>query len=560
MATPIVSWPQKRKAPILNTSRSTKRTRSVSISVKVTHEAALQDFLGDPEVPVVPNNPQACLGSIPEELLLKVAKYLYQDRRALAILCRTNRRCKRVAEEVLYKNIGRLSYNYEKAQSVASNPLLGSHVRSFDAAFCTNMPRIWPKQYNQQPVDAKTARQTYIKVLASTHKIQHFTLEERDDYHWDAERDELARTLGWLELFNNAVKQSVDEHVNQFAHLKKLTIIANLISVEEISCVFRLPSLESLFLQDVHQTTPFKNWSIPTSSSPIRELALRNAMIDISAVVQMISSVKSLRNFMYDHSTKAWEPFGDEDSPMSIWPEHSWKQLGDALRKHQGSLEELYAFNYCDKTLLDIVYPDGRDVGTLGSFRDFSKLEFCGIPMEAFLDTATGEKDFSLYLPPRLKRWYTHITPRTPKLLERCVPALTSLKDVICVGQDRTVRVVLLGGLPFQALELSRAFAVLEEAGIRLEIRYDYAMITLNDLIQLEIPHDEDDSDEELDEDQEDVSDEAEGGDLVDAIEEDNVDAQNGHSPAAPTDEGLETADQLEDDVEYPDFRSFPLP
>jgi hypothetical protein len=85
-------------------------------------------------------------------------------------------------------------------------------------------------------------------------------------------------------------------------------------------------------------------------------------------------------------------------------------------------------------------------------------------------------------------------------------------------------------------------------------------MITLNDLIQLEIPHDEDDSDEELDEDQEDVSDEAEGGDLVDAIEEDNVDAQNGHSPAAPTDEGLETADQLEDDVEYPDFRSFPLP
>ena len=273
-------------------------------------------------------------------------------------------------------------------------------------------------------------------------------------------------------------------------------------------------------------------------------------MTDISAVVQMISSVKSLRNFMYDHSTKAWEPFGDEDSPMTIWPEHSWKLLGDALRKHRDSLEELYAFNYCDKALLDVVYPDGRDVGTLGSFRDFSKLEFCGIPMEAFLDTATAEKDFSLYLPPRLKRWYTHITPGTPKLLERCVPALTSLRDVVCAGQDRTVRVVLLGGLPLQTLGLSRAFAVLEEAGIILEIRYDYAMITLNDLIQLETLHDEDDSDEELDEHKEDVADGAEGGDLVDAIEEDNVGAQNGHSPAATTDGELETADHPGDDVE----------
>ena len=93
-----------------------------------------------------------------------------------------------------------------------------------------------------------------------------------------------------------------------------------------------------------------------------------------------------------------------------------------------------------------------------------------------------------MYFPAHLKRWYTHITPGTPKLLERCVPALASLKDIVCLGQDKTVRAVLLDVLPFQALVLSRAFAKLEEAGIKLEIRFDYDMITLDELRRLEAP------------------------------------------------------------------------
>ncbi|CAN9334903.1 unnamed protein product [Alternaria alternata] len=361
--------------------------------------------------------------------------------------------------------------------------------------------------------------------------------------------------MSWLDMFNLAVAQSIDEQTNRFAHLNKPTIVTDILSLEKISCVFRLPSLNSLFLQDVHQTTPFKDWSIPTSSSPIREIAFRNAMMDTRAVVQMISSVKCLSNFMYDHNTKAWEPFADEDNPMSMWPEHSWKLLGDALRQHRDTLVELYAFSYSDKTILDIVYPDGRDLGTLGSFQDFSKLQYCGIPIEAVLNAATAENDLSVYFPAQLKRWYTHITPGTPKLLERCVPALASLKDIVCLGRDKTVRVVLLNGLPFQALGLSRAFAELEEAGIKLEIRYDYDMITLEELKRLEAPSEEVESDEESDEESIDQPeaeiDEEEGYELSDVTEQEIADVLDGNSQASFTTQDAVVGEPVEDVVGY---------
>lgn len=278
-------------------------------------------------------------------------------------------------------------------------------------------------------------------------------------------------------------------------------------------------------------------------------------MMDISAVAQMISSVKSLSNFMYEHNTMAWEPFGNDDNPMSVWPEHSWKLLGDALRKHRDTLVELYAFSYSDKALLDILYPDGRDLGTLGSFQDFSKLQYCGIPMEAVLDAATAEHDLSVYFPAHLKRWYTHITPGTPKLLERCVPALASLKDIVCSGQDKTVRVVLLDGLPFQALVLSRAFAKLEEAGIKLEIRFDYDMITLDELRRLEAPSEEVESDEESDEeliDQPEAEiDEVEGYELPDATAQEIADVLDGNSQASFTTQDAVVGDPVEDVVDY---------
>jgi len=398
MGLATVSTPQKRKASLSQASAS-KRTRSVSISVKVSHEATSDDGPSSPDLYLVPKNRQACLGGLPEELVLKIMENVEDigGDKALSMLCLTDKRCKRIAEVVLYKTIcaNGNHQQYAKATALASKPLLTRHVREISVFF------------GAKTIKHDMVRATVVKILANAHDIQEICLAEVRDR--TTNRDELAHTLGWLQVFNSAVARPVRGDVNQFSKLKDLFIIFRDLSAEDISCVFRLPSLQGLTLECISQTAPFENWSIPESSSSIRKLSLDNAMMDISAVAQMLSTLKVLHHFQYHRSTERWEPFGKEGNPLSVWPEHSWKLLGDALRRHRHSLEVVHATDDSDKDILDLVYPDGREIDILGSFRDFPKLKCCHVPVEAFLDPRSGESDLSLYLPPQMGKAGTKV-------------------------------------------------------------------------------------------------------------------------------------------------------
>ena len=390
MAPATVPTPQKRKASLSQASAS-KRARSVSISAKVTHEATSDDGPSSPDLPIVPQNPQACLGGLPEELVLKIMENLWAngDEKVLSMLCLTDKRCKRIAEAVVYSflDIDDSESECAKAAAIAGNALLARHARYIGLDFYEELVE-------------HVERETSIKILANAHDVRNVRLMERRDR--PTKHDDLAPTLGWLETFKSAGARPVLGNVNQFAKLKGLTIRASNLSVEDLSCVFRLPSLESLTLEEVYQTTPFKNWSVPESSSSVRKLCFDEAMIHISAVTQMLLTIKALHSLTYDRNTERWEPFAAEGNPLSVWPEHSWKLLGDALRRHRHSLEEVYVTDDSDEDILYLVYPGGRENDTLGSFRDFPKLMCCHVPVEAFLDPRIGGNDLSLYLPPQV--------------------------------------------------------------------------------------------------------------------------------------------------------------
>ncbi|KAH6879287.1 hypothetical protein BKA58DRAFT_356149 [Alternaria rosae] len=402
MAPATVSTPQKRKASLAQASAS-KRTRSVSISVKVSHEATNHEGPSSPGLYIVPKNRQARLGGLPEELVLEIMEDVKENGgdKALSMLCLTDKRCKRIAEVVLYKiiDVDESESECVRAAAIARNALLPRHARYIGLDF-----------YEKSVESVK--RETFIKILANAHDVRYIRLTEWRDR--PTKHDELAHTLGWLQTLNSAVARPVLGNVNRFAKLKGLTIIASNLSVDELSCVFRLPSLESLTLREVYQTTPFKNWSVPESSSSIRKLCLDDAMMDISALAQTLLAVKALHSFEYHRSTERWEPFAVEGNPLSIWPKHSWKLLGNAFRRHQHSLEAVYATDDSDKDILDLVYPDGREIDTLGSFRDFPRLKCCHVPVEAFLDPRTGESDLSLYLPPQVGKAGTKVAPKRP--------------------------------------------------------------------------------------------------------------------------------------------------
>jgi len=292
----------------------------------------------------------------------------------------------------MYKTLRAMSstMHYKKAAAIASNHLLSEHIREISIFF------------GGKPVDKDACN----KILANAHDIQAFHVTETYDRPEDKPK--------WLQMLNSAVARPVGGHVNRFAKLKELNIASRYLSVEELSCVFRLPSLETLTLGEICQTIPLENWSVPESSSSIRKLHLVHAMMDISVIAQMLLTLKALHSFRYHRSTRRWEPFAADGNPLSIWPEHSWKLLGDALRGHRHSLEAVYATDDSDKDILDLVYPNGRDVDTLGSLGDFPRLKCCHVPVEAFLDSRIGGSDRSLYLPPQMGKAGTKVAPKGP--------------------------------------------------------------------------------------------------------------------------------------------------
>ncbi|KAE8822875.1 hypothetical protein PTNB85_08941 [Pyrenophora teres f. teres] len=448
-----------------------KRARSVSISVKVNHDPMPLEPLKTPKIPAGPKNTQACLGGVPEELLLNILQKLRYSPRTLAKLCRTDRRCKRVAEEVLYNKV--TAFDHEKARAIAATPRLALHVRSCNAEIIDDF---YHPEYRKD---------RFTQVIAKAVNIHSLHVSDSSDWPGEHIEHDKHQSIGWLSLFHSAV-QSGSGPVNRFAHLSNLKIASAHLSVEHIASVLSLPSLKVLELQHIHQTTPFVNWSIPDSSCSIQTLRLMNTMMDVTAVAHIISAMKALRNFTYLRDTLVWEPFGGEHSALSTWACHSWQLLGDALRKHHDSLETVMAWDSSDKDIIDIVYPDGHNYGTFGSFQAFSKLKHCGGPIEAFLDVAAGEADLSVYFPPTVSTFRITMSTDNSALWTPSLSALASLRDVVRDGTRRKVDLIWEGALPTPTLSLANPLEILKQTGIELRLTINSRTLTVEKLKELE--------------------------------------------------------------------------
>ncbi|RMZ66714.1 hypothetical protein GMOD_00002076 [Pyrenophora seminiperda CCB06] len=451
--------PSKRSASISEGSSPTKRARSFSNPLKVGHVKL--------DIPVKTKNPQACLGGVPEELLLNILQQLHDSPATLGSLCRTDRRCNRVVEEVLYSDVS--AHAYGKVRAMNGTPRLAWNVRSCTADIID---------------DFRMA--DYKKLIASSPNIRSLTLLDLSNPPRGYTEQGMHLSIGWLPLFYAATSLSDSSYVNQFTHLRELTIAGDYFSIENLSVVFRLPSLQVLELNTVHQTKLFKYWNITDSSSSIQVLRLLDSMIDIAALTKIVSAMKALRSFTYIRSTIAWEPFGVEHNPFSCWPSHSWQLLGDALRKHRNSLETVLTWDTSDKEIVDIVYPDGYKPGTLGSFLDFPKLRHCGGQVEAFLDVSAGEDDLMLYLPPYLSRFDIHMSSDNSTSWDIHLTALASLRRMVGAGTGTTVQLTWDGDLPTRMVPLSNALAFLEQAGTKLCLDINERSMTVEKLKELE--------------------------------------------------------------------------
>jgi hypothetical protein len=455
--------PQKRKASVAYASSPAKRARAISFSVKVSHESAPINVVGDPEIPVIPENPQACLVGIPEELLSNVIQNFDDDRDTLAKLCRTDRRCKRIAEALLYKKVQGSWYFNKNGQTerISRDTALAKNTKLAWFAFGPELPS-WKTDY--QPL----ARTDLVRALSNVSNIQEISITEHMKETID--RSRVAQQLGWLDLLEKAVLGAAGSPQNSFAQLKTLSISTTRLSIAEISFAFRLPALDRLHLEGVYQSTPIEAWSIPEASCNITSLSLVRAFANTETVVKIITSMKALRLFRFHRDTSSWGQRVFEDGPTATRPVHSWTLLGDALRSHKLSLEELFLLEYVNEEMEPIDHPDNRGIGTLGSFQDFPRLTSVKCAIKAFLDVHAGEKDLSVYLPPQLKYLATELPLTAESTMASYASVLASLQKVLCAQPERRLVLMIDEYLPYQQLRLSESLQPLETAGISINI------------------------------------------------------------------------------------------
>ncbi|KAJ5026845.1 hypothetical protein J3E73DRAFT_381715 [Bipolaris maydis] len=397
----IPSELQTGKSAVSSKKMPSEFAQSLLAAAETSHEP-----IGSSEGDVTSRRSEASLGGIPEELLLYILQHLKHQKDDLARLCRVDKRCKRISQELLYETVGGIRPHHEDAHAISRWPTLARNVRTLVYAFTDSE-------------DKESEREVFLHVLKNGHSIRWMTLgvdlAKRDNDEPTNARD---TTAGWLRLFNQAIAPSLEPR-NRFTKLTHLCIKARRLAsrdfpIESLSSLFRLPSLLHLQLDGFHQTTPFKSWAIPPSSSPIKELFLHRAMLDIAALSHLIISIRSLEHFEYNFHTAPWEPFATESNPLSIFPNHSWSSLGAALRHHRTCLGRLSLSDASDAEIIGTVYPEGHDFGVLGSFGEFE------------LDA-----EFLALLPPRLEAFSTIVREKEADEAAGHVALVTSLRKAI---------------------------------------------------------------------------------------------------------------------------------
>lgn len=218
--------------------------------------------------------------------------------------------------------------------------------------------------------------------------------------------------------------------------------------------IFHLQALEFLQISAVYQTTPFKNWNLPKSSCNIRSLQLDHVFMDITAVTDIISSLKALTELKYYCDISLWQALSREENPLSQWSAHSWSQLGKSLQQHRDTLERLDISCLMDQDILEVVYPDGYDHGILCAFHNFPKLVSVSGPIDAFLDMKSGDDDFSKYFPPQLNYVCFSFESNNDAAMSCYSSAVASIERVLYNPNGMHFRVRLDSALLFEWLRL----------------------------------------------------------------------------------------------------------
>jgi hypothetical protein len=264
----------------------------------------------------------------------------------------------------------------------------------------------------------------------------------------------------WLAMFDTAVANAKSSRSNSFHHLTYLLFRCISVHLEELECLFRLPSLATLQLQYIMpQNGPLQNWTIPASSCRIQELELSGCNLDSAAVAQIIGSLRAMTVFKYDHN-RNW-------GPSDVHPPFSWRVIGDALRLHERFIRTLYLFDEEESRGNKVLSATST---TLGSLKNCHQLHNIRVPLHALYPDdifLTG------HLPANLAHAFLRIYPKHISAAS-CAALIESMKNVEsdpacpCLDSNPRFSYLLFNDIPYHDLELWQARDMIAATGIEV--------------------------------------------------------------------------------------------
>ncbi|KAL1603934.1 hypothetical protein SLS60_005526 [Paraconiothyrium brasiliense] len=444
-------------------------------------------------------NPQACLLTLPTELLVEIAKNL--KREDLFNLGMVNRNFSNLAMPFVYAEGIDPSLSQDSRAAFASridfDPTLAKLVKKIHFRYAYANPTKYQRGVGpngERPgtlvlnegladiYDSATERDLDILTTAFTAAmwVEEVVIEDQSARAVD---EHCTDTLYWVHLVYTG-STAYPHWTQPFNHLKVLKVrfsseVAGWVRLKNFIPVITLPCIEELHLQGFVETQPPESWDYEPKSSNVKVLVLQGAFLHWQIVSRLVESCKALEHFHYTYValTSAQPGFNPPGfHPNKNWAPNSWAGIGRALQTQKDSLRVLEIAYVVDPLRLaraaqhHPVY--AWQIGSLGSLADFDKLAHVHVPVDTLIPARAFHDVAPTHLAERLPVGLEALSMRYDKTTE--LPELWCIQNIeaIIASNKRTGRklrqlhLFLSNDVPFKEYSLGGR----EEAGIEVVI------------------------------------------------------------------------------------------
>jgi hypothetical protein len=439
----------------------------------------------------------ATVNDLPDELLLCILRYLPGINldnfhlASLVNLSRTNCRFHRLVAEELYATFNsHFCEPYLFLRTVISNDYLAGLVRNVDVTYgndahsdrkrygpsardkkiikegmkALGLPdwKSWTTECNTANIELETL---YSAILMHTPKVTSLRVVE-------GELGNIMEFVApkWPELFKRANLGTSLGSMHRFQHLQSVQVVVDEISTDQLSPLFRIPSLRKVHLSDLfeysHRAKQAKlplQQLIPQCSNNLEELHLTNTFLQVNVLAILIASAKKLKVFNHTMALTRVDHLLDEDRGFGP------TRITTVLRSQQDSLESLTFNTDSDAELFS---PDALTLR--GGLKDLTALKHLSCPLGTIVDSQKMRSEALVdKLPPSLVVFHILIREHCAGQDKDAMPSLEQLADTCAMNPPTNLKRIKITvdapGVWFR-YDWSRIIQPLSQTNIEMEI------------------------------------------------------------------------------------------